>query len=108
MLIRLADNSVRARFYDEGALVRDLNLGTWANNATSGAIVAWDYTSATGRLDGGADAVSTTDIGYDATVGHLRLGGAAVAGKEWGGSISRFDHRPVRIADASLQALVAT
>ena len=107
VLIRLADNSVRARFYDEGALVRDLNLGTWANNATSGTIVAWDYTSATGRLDGGADGVSTTDIGYDATVGHLRLGGAAVAGKEWGGSISRFDHRPVRIADASLQALVA-
>ena len=107
VLIRLADDSVRARFYDAGALVRDLNLGTWANDATSGAIVAWDYASATGRIDGGANAVSATDIGYDAAVAHLRLGGAAAVGKEWGGSISRFDHRPVRIADASLQALVA-
>ena len=108
VLIRLADNSARARFYVAGTLVRDLNLGTWANDTVLGAIVAWDASSASGRLDGIATVTSSVAVNYDgAEVAYLRLGGSLAEGSEWGGTVSRFDHRPVRVADAGLQAIVA-
>lgn len=100
--------AARARFYVAGTLVRDLNLGTWANDTVLGAIVAWDASSASGQLDGIATVTSSVAVDYDgAEVAYLRVGGSLAEGSEWGGTVSRFDHRPVRVADAGLQAIVA-